>query len=132
MKLIQKYQPAGTVVSELVGALFLTFALGVGAGYLACLQTHSDRQHEPAAATATPALALKAGDCFVHNGQLEPWEPWVEGQVMAVGNRRYLIMSSDARLKARYDGRYQGVEVDKQRFEQIVHKVDCPKSWRKR
>ena len=84
----------------------------------------------PATEERSPLLAFSQGDCFVHNGRLEPWEPWVEGQIMVVGYRKYLVMSSDARLKDRYDGRYTGVEIPKEIFEELYHKVDCPKTWR--
>ena len=77
----------------------------------------------------TPLPTFAVGDCFKTHDH-EPWEAYVDGQVLQVGKRHYLAVTRVQRnSNDRYDGnREYGYMVTMDATRDWV-KVPCPKGW---
>ena len=77
-----------------------------------------------------PTPIFAAGDCFTSHDH-EPWEAYVDGQVLQVGKRHYLAVTRIQRnSNDRYDGnREYGYMVTMDATQDWV-KVPCPKGWK--
>ncbi len=103
----------------LVTALFLSFC---PVPKLAPKAAHSPNHYTP---------QFKPNDCFIHHNIREPWEPPVDGVIVAVGYAHYLVMYYPE-ADRRHGGAKIGLQEDMQDFDKRYHPSTCPSSWQHR
>ena len=105
------------------GALWVGIVLGVTMGAVMALLITLYQ---------SPIVAQFAElDCYIIKDEFEPWHTVADGQVLHVGNRKYLAVTREQRnSNLRYDGyRTYGFEVNIVDADKAWQKTVCPQVW---
>jgi len=105
------------------GAIIIGTVLGVALGSWTTLWLLYHEAH--------PVAKFAELDCYLIKDEFEPWHTTADGQILHVGNQRYMAVTREQRNgNLRYDGyKTYGFEIRIVEADREWKKTVCPQVW---